>query len=530
MAEPTDSRIAIVSPGDRQFALGHPLGQPRTLWMILAALLAVRLMAMCEVPLIPEEAYYWIYGQNPQLSYYDHPPMVAWVIRLGTLVFGNTELGVRIAALTLIVIAGVLMYQLARMWFGRAAAGMSVLLIQVLPVYFGVGFVAPMDAALCAFWLVCLLAVSHALRSGRLGWWYVAGAALGGALLSKYSAMFLAAGVFLAVVGRREWRGYLRTVHPYVALVLAAVVFSPVVIWNAQHDWASFRFQFRDRYAEDSLNFVTFPGYLATQLLVLTPVPLAAAGFLGLRLIRRWRRISQANWFAIACAVPGLAAATWTSLRSEVRVNWTAPILLSIIPAACALVLAHDRLLARRPGGRRRWQPAMVQTVGVCGIIVTSLLLYLMVVEPRLRLWRAFGPWRDLAAVVEEQEDRLERETGREPRVVGGGQYRLASVLAFYRMPNEEHTQDVPANTSSQWVFGQGGLAFEYWSERGDWTGADVIYVAEAGDRVRARVRPWFESIEEIKDPRLAAGRGYQVFVGRGLRARPLVATSQPGS
>jgi dolichol-phosphate mannosyltransferase len=496
--------------------------------MILAALVAARLVAMCVVPLIPEEAYYWTYAQHPALSYFDHPPMVAWVIALGTLVFGNTELGVRSAALGLIVVAGVLMYQLARFWFGRSAAGLATLLIQVLPVYFGVGFVAPMDAALCVYWLACLLAVSHALRPGHWGWWYVAGAALGCALLSKYSAMFLAAGVFLAVVGRREWRQHLRTVHPYLAMGLALVIFSPVLVWNAQRDWASFRFQFVERYAEDRLNSLTFPAHLATLLLVLTPVPLAATGFLGVRLLRRWRRINARNWFAITCALPGLAAATWTSLRSEIHVNWTAPILLSVLPAACALVLAHDRLLARRPGGRPRWQPALVRTAAVCGIIVTGLLLYLMVAEPRLKLWPAFGPWRDLAAVVEEQESRLKHETGREPRVIGGGRYRVASVLTFYRMPGAGPGQTVAANTTSQWVFGQNGLAFSYWSNRSEWTGSDVVYVAESSDTVLARARPWFDSIEEIKDPRLAGRRGgYQVFIGRGLRAE--AAKSPPG-
>ena len=68
----------------------------RTIFLLLLGLtLVLRFLAMIRVPLIPEEAYYWLYSaQRPNLSYYDHPPMVAWIIRLGTILFGDTPIGV----------------------------------------------------------------------------------------------------------------------------------------------------------------------------------------------------------------------------------------------------------------------------------------------------------------------------------------------------------------------------------------------------------------------------------------------------
>ncbi|MEO6436161.1 MAG: glycosyltransferase family 39 protein, partial [Tepidisphaeraceae bacterium] len=371
MIEVSGDAVALVSGDSHSRAasatlsrLRLPPAHLRAVGLAIFAAVALRLLAMCSVPLIPEEAYYWVYSQNPQLSYFDHPPMVAWVIGAGTALFGNIELGVRIGAMALMAGVSLLLYRLARMWFDRTTAIVSAVLVQILPVYFGIGLLAPMDAALCFFWLLCLVGVSAAVRSGRPGGWYLAGAALGGALLSKYSGIFLAAGVFVAVAGHPRWRRQLLTVHPYLAFALAAALFSPVMAWNASHDWASFRFQFIERYAGDRINFAAPLGFLGMQIVVLTPVPLVALGYLARRFVRQWRQRGRASvarswsvarawsgprvpdrcWFAVASAVPGLAAATWTSLRSSTHINWTAPIYLAVIPAAVALVLALDRL------------------------------------------------------------------------------------------------------------------------------------------------------------------------------------------
>lgn len=160
---------------------------------LLAAALGLRVAAMIMVPLAPEEAYYWMYSQHPSLSYFDHPPMVAWLIGLGAQVFGNTEFGVRVGGALLMLAASGVMYVFGRMWFGRGPALLAALLLQALPVYFGSGLIATMDSALVFFWLVCLLGVSVALRQQAWGW-YLAGLGLGGSMLSKYTGVFLGVG------------------------------------------------------------------------------------------------------------------------------------------------------------------------------------------------------------------------------------------------------------------------------------------------------------------------------------------------
>ena len=223
-----------------------------TVIILLALALGLRVAAMVGAPLTPEEAYYWMYSQHPSLSYFDHPPMVAWTIWFGTQLFGNTEFGVRIGVELLMLASSGLMYVFSRMWFGREAALVAALLLQILPVYFGAGLIATMDPALMFFWLVCMVGTSVALLQNRAWGWYLAGFGLGGAILSKYTGIFLGLGALLAVVGHQPWRRHLRSVHPYAASLLAFVMFTPVLIWNDRHDWASFRFQFVNRFANEN--------------------------------------------------------------------------------------------------------------------------------------------------------------------------------------------------------------------------------------------------------------------------------------
>jgi hypothetical protein len=148
---------------------------------------------------------------------------------------------------------------------------------------------------------------------------------------------------------------------------------------------------------------------------------------------------------------------------------------------------------------------------------------YLLTLQPRLQLISAFGPWRQLAELVEQHEERLERETGREPLIVGEGKYRLASVLAFYRKPLELKANSANFTTSG-WIFGRKGLAYPYWTSGQRWQGVDCVYVVDDDDDdILKEVQPLFESVEIVDDPRLQSlGRDkYRLAICRGLKRVP---------
>lgn len=491
---------------------------------LLALALVLRFAAIVLVPLIPEEAYYWMYAQHPNLSYYDHPPMVAWVIATGTWIFGSTELGVRIMGHVLMMGASVLLYVYGRIWFGRAPALMSALALQLLPAYFAVGFIATMDSALLFFWMVCLLGVTWALRDGRAWGWYVAGFGLGAAMLTKYTGVFLAVGAVLAVVAHAPWRRHLRTPHPYLAVLLAAILFSPVLLWNAHHDWASFRFQLVGRFARESFDLRQVLIFLAYQVLIATPLVLCVIFLLCARGARRPSRLLAPRWLMTLCfSLPPMAVMAYKSFTSEIHVNWTFPLYLTLLPAVSHWLVIQlrqpgDTLRHRRAAGGIAW-------TAFAGVFLNvGFMLYLLALQPRLQGIAAFGPWQQLADLVGQHEDRLERETGREPLVIAGGKYRLASVLAFYRSP-VEGASTASRYTTSRWIVsGRSGLAFPYWTTPERWLGIDCIYVTDDEDhKVVKELRPLFDSVELVDDPRLK-GLGnvdYRLAICRGLRRLP---------
>src|ERR1700761_3294455 len=101
----------------------------------------LRLIYDGHVELFPEESYYWNYAQHLDIGYLDHPPMVAWLIKLGTLIFGNTEFGIRLGAICCTALTAVFSYRLTRNLFGAASAVVAVLLLQVMPFFFMTGLI-----------------------------------------------------------------------------------------------------------------------------------------------------------------------------------------------------------------------------------------------------------------------------------------------------------------------------------------------------------------------------------------------------
>jgi dolichol-phosphate mannosyltransferase len=406
-------------------------------------------------------------------------------------------------------------YLYARMWYGRRTAWIAAAALVVLPIYFATGFIATMDAPLVLFWMMCLAGISIALRRDRPIGWYLAGAALGAAILSKYTGVFLGIGGVFAVVGWRPYRKHLRTIHPYLAALLALAIFSPVIVWNAKHDWASFRFQLVGRFANQEFGLANPLEFIGEQFAVATPVLLIGTAWLWTRrLRRRGRRMSPREWMAIGFSMPLLLLMAYKSLRYPVHISWTMPAYLSLIPAIAHLAAVSVRdasLHGRKPTAMH----GILWTAAGCLAVNVGLMGFLLVAQPLIGRVFAFGQWRELAAVVEEYEDRMETQTGHEPLIVADGKYRLASVLAFYRHPIE-HDVKAARQTTSQWVLEGSGLGFEYWIQSKDWLGKHCL-VVDFDNNLVHDVRGRFEKVDVVTDPRLKS-LGYEVGLCYGYK------------
>src|ERR1700736_2208193 len=234
----------------------------------------LRVLYCAQIELIPEEAYYWNYSRHLDIGYLDHPPMVAWLIKVGTAAFGQSQVGVRAGALCCGATVAFFVFRLARNLFGEPAALLALAMAQTLPFFFLSGVLMTPDAPLTAAWAATLYFLERALLGGRPSAWMWAGLSLGVGLLSKYTIGLLGVATFTFMLldpGSRRW---FRRWEPYAALLIAGAVFAPVIIWNAQHDWASFAFQTSRRLAEQPR--FSLHKLVGGALVLLTPTGLAA--------------------------------------------------------------------------------------------------------------------------------------------------------------------------------------------------------------------------------------------------------------
>src|SRR4051812_24190445 len=209
--------------------------------LAIVALVVVRLVAAAYTPITFDEAYYWMWSKSLAGGYYDHPPMVALVIRLGTMIAGDTELGVRLVSILLALPMSWAVYQAAAILFGgrRVAATSAILLNVTLMAAVGTMIVTP-DAPLLVASSFVLFALAKVLDTGRGLWWLAVGLCVGAALLSKYTALFFGPAILIWLIAVPKLRHWLLSPWLYLGGLVAILMFVPVILWNADHHWVSF--------------------------------------------------------------------------------------------------------------------------------------------------------------------------------------------------------------------------------------------------------------------------------------------------
>src|SRR5258707_4640948 len=243
----------------------------RNTGLTILALVVLRLIAAAFTPITFDEAYYWMWSKSLAGGYYDHPPMVAVVIRLGTLIAGDTELGVRLVSILLALPMSWAIYQATSVLFGgrRVAATAAILLNVTLMAAVGTMIVTP-DAPLLVASSFVLLALAKVLQTGRGAWWLAVGAAAGCALLSKYTALFFGPAILIWLIVVPKLRHWLISPWLYLGGLVAVLMFAPVIWWNADHHWVSFIKQIRRARIED-FRPVFFAELIPTQVAFATP-------------------------------------------------------------------------------------------------------------------------------------------------------------------------------------------------------------------------------------------------------------------
>lgn len=313
------------------------LARPGLAAALILALTALQLAYDAHLPLHADEAYYWAWSQHPALSYFDHPPMIAWLLALTTLQ-GTSELAVRLVPALCMGLSAWFVYRLAFEVHGRSAAALALLLFVVLPATQMGALLATPDAPVVLFWSLALYASYQAVFSARSGWYLGAGAAIGLALLSKYTAILFPAALFAFLLLRR--RDLFLRGPTWLALLLTLAVFSPVLLWNGQHDWISFIFQYKHGSSQDThLHWGPWFEFIAGIFISFSPLLLAIALVAALE-GKTWRD-DRRLFVALFLLLP-LAFFLYKGLYKKMELNWVA------IAYPAATVMAAGYIAERR--------------------------------------------------------------------------------------------------------------------------------------------------------------------------------------
>jgi 4-amino-4-deoxy-L-arabinose transferase-like glycosyltransferase len=291
---------------------------------LVAAMTVMRIIYACVIDLRTDEAYYWTWSKENVLSFLDHPPMIAWFIRFGTAIFGDTNFGVRFAGILAMLVTQLLLADIVRRVTHDVRAIMLAVLMPEAALYYGLlmAKVSP-DVAMIPFAVAMLWALVRLAESGNALWWLVAGLFGGLALLSKFTAVMLVPAV-LAFVLVPDWRRrWLTSAAPWLAALIAVAVFLPVLIWNGEHDWASFRFQSVRAIATHGLSLRTVGDFIGLQfgLVGFVMLPVVLSGVV-LTAWRGYRGRDPVSILLSTCVLVPFCYFFWKSFTLRVGDTW----------------------------------------------------------------------------------------------------------------------------------------------------------------------------------------------------------------
>jgi dolichol-phosphate mannosyltransferase len=413
----------------------------------------------------PEEAYYWNYSQHLSPAYLDHPPMVAWLIGAGTKIFGVNEFGVRFFSLIFWCVLAAFSFFYCKN-FLKEKSPVPILLLATFPLFFGFSFFTTPDAALFAIWAGSIYFFERAFFSEKPISWLGIALFLGMGMLTKYTIALLGFSAFTFIILDKESRKWLYHPMPYLALLLVFIIFSPVIYWNYEHEWASFAFQ-TIRRIKQPIHF-SFYQLLFFILIQITPLGLLAflnkSNYQGIDYRRKL-------FITIFTLVP-LSVFAIFSLFHEVRVSWTTPIFLVAMP-----------LFVREFNLRKIYQPMLYFLVIGYGFAFHYMALGIPGIPFRTQTPNPVA-WREMAKSVSEIK------TPTKPLMVGMDKYMVASVLAFY-------SRDVENVTSSN-LFGDDGLMYGFWFRPSDQKGKTMILVSVYSNLLDKGLDKFFEKLDPV--------------------------------
>jgi MFS family permease len=415
-------------------------------------IMGIRLIFPFIMGLMPQDAYYDFYGRHLALSYFDHPPMIAYLLRSFTTLFGQKVFVLKLADTTVTLLTLIAFYRLSRRFLSEektwkaSALLISTIMISIL------SLVSTPDVPLLLFWTLSLIYLQEAIFLNKKISWVWAGILTGLSFDSKYTAVFLIIGLIGFLLLSKSYRTLLFSRWFLLFLLCFSVMIIPVFIWNQQNGFASFKFQSEGRAHEglhvDPLGFI---GVIGHQTAILLPFLFFSFCYFIYRILRRYglrfAAIPEDQLFLLSFFIPLFLGFFCLSFVYWVKLNW-------IMPAYITGIIWITRFWSKK---WLRYQ--LIFSILVHLVLAVEIIFYLIPIRSD-DTW--FG-WKEFSGKVESVQKKYPNTF-----IFSADDYKTAAVLNFYL--------DGPVYSKN--VVGERALQFDFiGTDLSKLNGMDAIFI-----------------------------------------------------
>jgi len=385
--------------------------------LIIISLFRIYFILHAPIDLSPDEAHYWEWSRRLDLSYYSKGPMIAYLIAISTLIFGDNPFGVRILAVFCSFLSSFFVYKIGKKLFDEKTGYISGILFQLIPLFSTFGVIFTIDSPFILFWIVSMYLFILATE-GKRYYWLVLGVFIGLGLLTKYTMVFFYACMIIYLLKMKLWE-QLKNPWVYACLIISLIVFSPVIIWNAQHNWVTLKHTAGQAHIYEGfrISLKYLAEFFGSQLIVVTPLILV----LGLYFILQPSALNlqpATRWFLISFSMPVFVFFLLKSIQGKVQANWA---MTAYVAFVIAIAYAYGRKIFKK--------------ITYTAIIFAAIFTFINYAVPYSNLSPKIDPsarlkgWKELGLKVSEIKKELEK-SGKV--VIFSNRYQISSELAFY--------------------------------------------------------------------------------------------------
>ncbi|MBF0407124.1 MAG: glycosyltransferase family 39 protein [Candidatus Riflebacteria bacterium] len=431
-----------------------------------------KLFLAYQLDLTPDEAYYWEFSRRLDLSYYDHPPMVGYMIFISRLIFGDTNFGVRIFSCLTTLLVSYLIYILGKKLAGENAGLGATFIFQSSASGMAIGFIMTPDTPLSLFWALGIILALKVYQTDRPVWWILLGATVGAGGLAKYNMIFFGFGVLLVLFSFSDLRNKLLSRNIVVSLIFVFLFLLPVFIWNAQNDWISFKFQLNHGFKSTNRAMIHNIGeFIGGQMATVGPVVFCLSVFYIVSSLLNGYKNRNIFLFSMGgFAFPILVFFFYSGLNSKVEANWPQMAYLTGIPLAATYIFQN-------PISWKRVILCVLPTsfIGILASIHVQTLI--LPVRPDYDISSRLHGWQEMGKMIREAVEKLDN-----PFVIVQGNT-LTSLTGFYGKIDKDRIVEI--HLKNNWKFWCRNFSLPI--------GANAVYIDENNWSCLNEQIPFFE-------------------------------------